>query len=351
MLPRQRSRVDRPVGGEAASQSGSTSSASVNDPSDVAVMRSLLAAFPDRLAKRRAARDRRGVMVGGCGVKLAPQSGVEDGEFFLCINVDAGQGEADVREASLVERDWLVSEHLRTGDELFFHPSQKRVAARRRTYWDDLLIEESTAPLPKHASVGDVLFEALADNPAIAFPSDDESVATFILRVRCLAQWRPDYELPMFDDASLRDVLKQLCEGRSSVDELRKAPWLDYLQAALTPVQQQAVQRDAPERIEVPSGSKVRLQYELNRPPVLAVRMQEVFGLLETPRVAGGRVPVLMHLLAPNMRPEQITEDLRSFWDNVYPTIRKSLRVRYPKHSWPDDPLTATPEARPARKR
>lgn len=346
MLPRQRSRVEARSEGEA-----STRSETLNDPSDVAVMRSLLAAFPDRLAKRRAPRDRRGVMVGGRGVKLAPQSGVEDGEFFLCINVDAGQGEADVREASLVEREWLMAEHMRTVDELFFHPSQKRVAARRRTYWDDLLIDESTAPLPKQPSVGDVLFEALAENPSVAFPSEDESVANFLVRVRCLAQWRPDYELPTFDDESLRSVLKQLCEGRSSVDELRKAPWFDYLQAALTPAQQQAVQREAPERIEVPSGSKVRLQYELNRPPVLAVRMQEVFGLVETPRVAGGRVPVLMHLLAPNMRPEQITEDLRSFWDNVYPTIRKSLRVRYPKHSWPDDPLTATPEARPTRKR
>jgi len=319
--------------------------------SDTAVMRSLLAAYPDRLAKRRGPRERRAVMVGGRGVKLAPQSGVEDGDLFLCINVDAGQGEADVREASLIEREWLPTEHLRTDDELFFHPSQKRVTARRRTYWDDLLLEESTAQLPKGAGVGEVLFAALAENPSVAFPSDDASVADFILRVRCLAQWRPDYELPTFDAGSLRDVLKQLCEGRSSIDELRQAPWLDYLHAALTPAQQQTVQRDAPERIEVPSGSKIRLQYELNRPPVLAVRMQEVFGMLQTPRVAGGRVPVLMHLLAPNMRPEQITEDLQSFWNNVYPTIRKSLRVRYPKHSWPDDPLTATPVARPGKRR
>lgn len=317
--------------------------------SDVAVMQALLAAYPDRLAKRRAARDRRGVMVGGRGIKLAPQSAVEDGDFFLCINVDAGQTEAEVREASLIERTWLPIDQCRTVDELFYHPSQKRIAARRRTYWYDLLIDEATAALPKDARVGDALFAALSDDPTVAFPSDDESVANFVLRVRCLAQWRPDHELPIFDADSLRNVLQQLCEGRSSLEELRRAPWLDYLHAALTPIQQQAVQREAPERIEVPSGSRVKLQYELNRSPVLAVRMQEVFGLLETPRVAGGRVPVLMHLLAPNMRPEQITEDLRSFWDNVYPTIRKSLRIRYPKHAWPDDPLTATPEARPTR--
>lgn len=345
MLPRDRRGVAPQLPAELRSNSAT------NSATDIAVMRSLLAAYPDRLAKRRGPRERRAVLVGGRGVRLAPQSGVEDGDYFLCINVDAGQGEAEVREASLIEREWLPTEHLRTEDELFFHPSQKRIAARRRTYWDDLLIDESTAPLPKDARVSEALFAALAENPSLAFPSEDESVANFILRVRCLAQWRPDYELPTFDDDSLRAVLKQLCEGRSTLDELRKAQWLDYLQVALTPAQQQAVQRDAPERIEVPSGSKIRLQYELNRPPVLAVRMQEVFGMLQTPRVAGGRVPVLMHLLAPNMRPEQITEDLKSFWDNVYPTIRKSLRVKYPKHSWPDDPLTATPVARPGKRR
>ena len=321
------------------------------DASDVAVLRSLLAAFPDRLAKRRGPRDRRGLMVGGRGVKLTPQSAVDDGDLFLCINVDAGQSESDVREASLIERDWLPEDHLRTVDEVFFYPSQRRVAARRRTYWADLAIEESTAPLRDAARAAEVLYEAAATQLELVLPSEDDDVNHFILRVRCLAVWLPTLELPTFDDDQLREVLRSLCDGRTSFEELKRAPWLDYLQAALTPAQQQMLSREAPDRIAVPSGSRVKLQYELGRPPVLAVRMQEVFGLAQTPRVAGGRVPVLMHLLAPNMRPEQVTDDLSSFWGNVYPQVRKALRIKYPKHSWPDDPLTAQAEARPQRKR
>jgi len=101
----------------------------------------------------------------------------------------------------------------------------------------------------------------------------------------------------------------------------------------------------------VPSGSRIAVQYEAGRPPILAVRIQEVFGLLETPRIAGGRVSVLMHLLAPNMRVAQVTGDLASFWANTYAMVRKDLRARYPKHAWPEDPYTARAEKRPGRKR
>ena len=94
-------------------------------------------------------------------------------------------------------------------------------------------------------------------------------------------------------------------------------------------------------------GSEIRLQYEEGRPPVLAVRIQEVFGMAETPRIAGGRVRVLMHLLAPNMRPQQVTDDLKSFWDNAYSEVRKDLRRRYPKHQWPENPRDGIPRRRP----
>jgi ATP-dependent helicase HrpB len=121
------------------------------------------------------------------------------------------------------------------------------------------------------------------------------------------------------------------------------------LQGRLTSAQRQAVEREAPERLVVPSGSRLALRYELGRPPVLAVRMQEVFGLHDTPRLAGGRVLVLLHLLAPNHRPQQVTDDLASFWQNIYPQIRKELRARYPKHAWPEDPKSAAPQRRPGK--
>ena len=131
---------------------------------------------------------------------------------------------------------------------------------------------------------------------------------------------------------------------------MRKADWLGVIQSRLTHTQRQAVEREAPERIAVPSGSHLALKYEPGRPPVLAVRVQEVFGLAETPRIAAGRVAVLLHLLAPNGRPQQVTDDLASFWANTYPVVRKELRARYPKHAWPEDPRDAAPERRPRRK-
>jgi ATP-dependent helicase HrpB len=118
----------------------------------------------------------------------------------------------------------------------------------------------------------------------------------------------------------------------------------------LTPEQIRAVAREAPERLPVPSGSQIALVYEPGQPPVMAVRIQEIFGLRQTPRVAVGRVLVVMHLLAPNMRPQQITTDLESFWRTTYAEVRKDLRRRYPKHAWPEDPLTAQPERRPGRR-
>jgi ATP-dependent helicase HrpB len=100
----------------------------------------------------------------------------------------------------------------------------------------------------------------------------------------------------------------------------------------------------------VPSGNRVTIQYKAGKRPVLAVRIQELFGLAETPRIAGGRVPLLMHLLAPNMRPQQVTDDLKSFWNNTYQQVRKDLRARYPKHAWPEDPWNAPPQRRPGKK-
>jgi ATP-dependent helicase HrpB len=171
------------------------------------------------------------------------------------------------------------------------------------------------------------------------------------MRVRWLREWMPELQLPALEESDLHDLLEWLCAGRRSFAELRSADWLGALQGRLTHLQRQAVEREAPERLAVPSGSRLALRYEPGRPPVLAVRIQEVFGWTETPRLAGGRAPVLLHLLAPNYRPQQVTDDLASFWTNTYPQIRKELRARYPKHAWPEDPWTAPAERKPGRNR
>jgi ATP-dependent helicase HrpB len=122
---------------------------------------------------------------------------------------------------------------------------------------------------------------------------------------------------------------------------VKSGPWLDAQRNRFTYHQLQAIDREAPATITVPSGSDITVSYAEGKPPVLAARIQEMFGLPETPRIAGGRVKVLLHLLAPNYRPQQVTDDLASFWANGYLVVRKELRGRYPKHSWPEDPLEA----------
>jgi ATP-dependent helicase HrpB len=319
--------------------------------SEEAVLRAFLAAFPDRLARRREPGSRKGVMVGGRGIHLAPASGVTQPELFVCVEVDAGQSEALVRQASTVERDWLPPERLQARIEVEFDPENERVIARKRTFYDDLLLQESPAALPGGDEVAKMLLEAARAHFERVAPAGDSPAGQFLTRLRCLGSWMPELGLPAFDNAELRELLAELCPGCKSFADLRQAPWLASLQNRLSTKQRQAVDREAPERLLVPSGSRLALHYEEGRPPILKVRIQEVFGWPETPRLGGGRVPVLLHLLAPNNRPQQVTDDLASFWANTYPRVRKDLRARYPKHAWPEDPTTAIPERRPGKKK
>ena len=325
---------------------------SVDD--DEAFLRALLAAFPDRVAQRRERGSDRAVMVGGRGLRLVTDSVVHSADLFVCVDVDAGRrgerAETLVRQASAVEREWLDPAGLRRGVEVEFDAASESVVAFARSRWRDLVLEEKPAPTPRDAA-GPLLAERAALNPGRALDLVDRDVTDFLARVRSLAAWMPDLALPTFDDDDLADVARALAIGRRSFEEMRRAPLLEALRAKLSWEQLRTLDRHAPERLEVPSGSSIRLHYEAGRAPVLAARIQEMFGLAETPRVAGGRIAVVVHLLAPNGRPQQVTEDLASFWKNTYVEVRKELRTRYPRHSWPDDPLTATPERRPARKR
>ncbi len=324
-----------------------------DDPEE-SLLRALLAAYPDRVARRREPRSPRGVMVGGRGVRLAEESSVLEAPLFLCIDLDAGRSgplsEALVRKASAIEPEWLPQERLRSAIDLEFDESRERVAAWKRTLYEDLVIAEAEVPPPDPAETARVLAEAAGERLDKALALDDPEVAAFLARVRSLADWRPELQLPRFTEEEIRGLLPALAAGRKSFAELRRAPLLDTLQGSLSHQQLEAVRREAPERLEVPSGSQVRILYEPGKPPVLAARIQEMFGLAETPRVAAGRVPVLLHLLAPNGRPQQVTHDLRSFWENTYPQVRKELAGRYPRHAWPQDPWNARPERRPQRR-
>jgi ATP-dependent helicase HrpB len=145
------------------------------------------------------------------------------------------------------------------------------------------------------------------------------------------------------------DWLVDACLGARTLDDAkRRLP--QALRNQLVYPLDRLLDQHAPESVEVPTGNRIKIDYKSGQRPVLAVRLQEVFGWLDTPRIANGKVPLLMHLLGPNYRPVQITDDLRSFWTTTYFQVRKDLKVRYPKHSWPDDPLTAPPVAKGRRR-
>ena len=280
---------------------------------DDALLRSLLAAYPDRLARRRAPHEPRALMVGGRGVRLAERSAVTAAELFVCVEIAPGPAGAQAEDlvplASEVAPEWLPAERLRVTVETAFDPARERVAAWRRTRYEDLLLDEREVPPPDPESAAALLAAAAAARLPAALPLDEPEVAAFLARARCLADWMPELDLPRLDDSAIAALLPELARGRRSFAELRRAPLLEQLRGTLTFPQLAALDREAPERLAVPSGSRIRLVYEPGKPPVLAARIQELFGLAETPRIAAGRVPVLLHLLAPNLRPQQVTAD------------------------------------------
>lgn len=319
------------------------------DP-DEALLRALLAAYPDRVARRREPASRRALMIGGRGVRLADESAVTDSELLLCVDIEEiGQGEALVRQASAIEREWLAPEQITNRVEAEFDVDRQRVIAWQRTRYAGLVISEAPTSIPPDVDPGPILAAAILDR----FGDDwrlDEEAASFAARVELLRQAMPELELPPLADQPLRRWIPELCAGQTSAADVRRRSLVPIWKSHLTAPQLQAIDRHAPERLRVPSGSMIALRYELGKPPVLAVRIQEIFGLEQTPRIAGGRVRVLLHLLAPNHRPQQITDDLESFWANTYNQVRKDLRRRYPKHAWPEDPKSALPEHQPKRK-
>jgi ATP-dependent helicase HrpB len=293
-------------------------------------------------------------MVGGRGVRLADESGVIDHDLFVCVDMDAGKrgerAEALVRQASAVERAWIDAGRVRTEVHVAFDEARSRVTATKRTLFGDLVLEEVQAALPEGEEVANALASAAAADLERALPLKEPEVEAFLARLRSLRAWMPELELPAFDEEELRALLPELCAGCRSFEELRKQDLVEHLRSKLTHAQRTAIDREAPEKLQVPSGSWIRLQYTPGQAPVLAARIQELFGLAETPLVARGRVRVLMHLLAPNHRPQQVTDDLKSFWSGAYFEVRKELKRKYPRHSWPEDPWNAVPQKRPKRR-
>lgn len=313
------------------------------DPA-ASLMLALLEAFPDRLVRLRPGANDRGTMVGGRGVRLDAGSRVRAEPLFLAIDVTDSGGEAGVRMASAVDRAWLdlpelAAANLQTATELVFHPSRGQVEARRQTTWLGLVLDETPVPIADAEAAAGILAREAASRLDRLVPGADTAAGGFRARVRWLAGAVPELGLAPIDGVVIAGLLPELCRGRRSLDDLRQADWLAAFHGAVGHDRVAEIERLAPAQIELPTGRRHRLSYQDSGPPVLAVRIQELFGVRDTPQVAGGRIPVVLHLLGPNHRPQQVTSDLAGFWSTTYPAVKKELRRRYPKHAWPDDPL------------
>jgi ATP-dependent helicase HrpB len=319
--------------------------------SDETILKCLLLAYPDRLVKRRGA-ERKGVMVGGRGARLCQESVVRDTEFYLALDAreDRRGGSLEVQAslASMVRFEWLEEffpELLRREQVTRYDESRRCVIGTTRLWYLDLLLREDVASAVDPHEAGVVLAQALRSR-ASHFIRGDRPSALWLARVDFLKRALPELGWPKFDDEPLAELLERICAGKTSIDEVEKSNFIPVLESRLDRAQIRELQVSAPTTIAIPSGRAVSVRYEPGKPPILSARLQELFGWTETPRVARGRVPVLLELLGPNNRPVQITDDLQSFWRTTYHQVRKDLRGRYPKHAWPEDPLQARPPVR-----
>jgi ATP-dependent helicase HrpB len=318
------------------------------------LLRCVLAGFPDRVCRRRAPGTDRAVMVGGAGVVLAPGSVVREDDLFVAVDLEGGgrQPDAIVRIASAVRREWLAALFpgaVATDTALIYDEAREAVVQRRRERYADLVLGETVRTDVDRARAGALLADAVIADPALlARVVADE--APLLARLGFLASAMPECGLPVDPLPLISHAVRACAAGTRSVAELRESDLAGVLRGLLTHAQRAALERDAPSRFRLPSGREVPIAYEADRAPWVAARIQELFGLRETPRLAGGRVPLVVHVLAPSHRPVQVTDDLASFWRTTYFEVRKQLRGRYPKHAWPEDPLAARPAARPGRR-
>jgi ATP-dependent helicase HrpB len=309
---------------------------------DEALRFAILAGYPDRVARRRGT-SADVVFAAGGAATLAPSSVLATAagaEYLVAVDAsDTGRG-VSVRRASAIEPLWLLDvdpDRVVDSDELVWNRAAERVERAQRTRYGAIALDERVDPA---GARGDPRAGAIVAREAVAAGItrfvDADALAAWRARLTFAAAHVPGLAAP--DDAALVAALGQACAGMSSFAELRKVALLTLLDADLAPLRS-AIDRVAPTHAILPRRRRVPIHYELDRAPWIASRLQDFFGAPRGPVIADGKVAVVLHLLAPNQRPVQVTQDLPGFWQRHYPDLRRQLMRRYPKHAWPEDPM------------
>jgi ATP-dependent helicase HrpB len=311
----------------------------------------LLHAYPDRVAKRDESDPRRFRLSNGRGAHLHLNSDLVESRWLVVIDLNYAERDSLITsaisfDAAKLESDFgnrLVRERV-----VRWNDSTRAAEASNVVRFADLVLEQQrvpTNPEDAHAS----LLAAIRSRGIAQLPWSD-AMLTLRARIASARTWAPELELPDVSDEALLESIETwlgpFLNGKTRLEAVTPALLGEALTSRLTHSQRRGLDEIAPESIAVPSGKSHRIAYEAGKPPVLAVKLQELFGLADTPRVAKGKVPLTLHLLSPAQRPIQVTQDLRSFWDRTYPEVKKELKGRYPKHPWPSDPWSATPTHR-----
>ena len=314
-------------------------------------------AYPDRIAQRRGGAVGSFRLASGSGAELAATDPLASQEFLAAAELDGDPRSAKIFLAAPISRDEiedLFAEHIERIDSIAWDRREQAVLARRQERLGALMLSDAALPDPPREAVRAALLTGLRELGLDALPWTPEARGfrervAFLRRVEGTTSDWPD-----LSDAALMESLETwlapYLEGLTRRSQLERLDLLAALKALLPWELQRKLDTLAPTHVTVPSGSRIPIDYGAGEVPVLAVRLQEMFGLAETPAVAGGRVPLLLHLLSPAGRPLQVTRDLHGFWSTSYRTVRAEMRGRYPKHPWPEDPLTEPPTRRAKRR-
>ena len=311
-------------------------------------------AFPDRIGHRHATDLRRYLLANGRMAQLFDDSALIGEPWIVAYELRHEAKDAKVLRGAPVDEARLrrdFPQRFSDRDEVRWDDAKRALVAERVQRFDGIVLDARPAGKVDPAQAARALTDAVRTLGLDALPWR-ESLVAWRARVRCLRAWMPEAALPDLSDAALLDTLDTWLmpafNGRTRLDALSEGDLGEALKTGVDWATRQRIDALAPTRILVPSGMERKIDYAwddaIDAPiaPVLAVKLQELFGLADTPRVADGRVPLTLHLLSPGGRPLQVTQDLRSFWERTYPEVKKEMKGRYPKHPWPDDPWSAT---------
>lgn len=309
-------------------------------------------AYPDRIGRRRGKDGAAFTLTNGRGAAFAESQPLARREFIVAVDLDDRLRDARIILAAPLERAALLehfASHIRRVDSVAWSTREQAVIARRTLELDALVLEEKPLVEADPEALRAAMLAGVRELGLEALPWE-RAARDLQARLGFLRAAAADAGAAPWPDASdaalgssLDVWLAPWLEGVTRREHLQRLPLEAALRALLTHAQQRSLDERAPAELLMPSGSRVRVDYQGEDAPAVAVRLQEVFGLAQTPRIDRGRVPVTMRLLSPAQRPVQVTRDLASFWRGAYHQVRKDLRGRYPRHYWPEDPLAAQP--------